>query len=725
MQTLTGAVDEIIFRNDENGYTVLVLETEDGEPVTAVGAFPSVTPGDTLSLEGEFVIHPKFGAQFKTARASVQPPATPLGMIRFLSSGLIEGCGEKTATRIVEKFGAKTAEVLEKDPSRLVEVKGISPKKAEKIAASYAALEVQRSAVVFLTGYGITVNLALKLYEIYGASTVSTVKTNPYVLVEDVDGVGFITADRIARSLGLAEDSPFRVRAGVLHALKSACEKEGNTYLPRDVLTAKAKELIGVGDERINEAIDALRLERKLVVPFDGAVMGEQYYRAERSAAVKLVKRVDAAGEVMADVDGIIDRFEASNAIKLHDAQRAAVRNAIRAGVSVITGGPGTGKTTIINCILFVLDALGLSSVLLAPTGRAAKRITEGCGREASTIHRALLGLERGEKFGENAVIVDEFSMVDIFLFRMLLDAVNTDAKLVIVGDADQLPSVGAGNVLRDLIDSGLAPVTRLSFIYRQSQTSRIAVSAHDINDGRVPDLKARDGDFYFFRIKDPASIADMTVELATTRITGFCGIEPARIQVIAALKNGVAGVNNLNARLQQKLNAGVGRKAEVGDITFYVGDRVMHTVNNYELEWTRYSTTGKGVFNGDIGTVAEIAATGEITVEFEDMRRVQYTGDTRRQLILSYAVTVHKSQGCEFDAVVMPVVGGAPVIMTRNLLYTAITRAKKLVVLVGDDYNVKRMVENNYVAERYSALKEFIAEAKSDMRKLFGEDIK
>lgn len=723
MQTLTGAVDEIIFRNDENGYTVLVLETENGEPVTAVGAFPSVTPGDTLSLEGEFVIHPKFGAQFKTERASVQPPATPLGIIRFLSSGLIEGCGEKTAARIVEKFGEKTVEILEKSPSRLAEVRGISPKKAKKIAESYAALEVQRGAVMFLTGYGITVNLALKLYEIYGAATVETVKSNPYVLVEDVDGVGFITADRIARSLGIAEDSPFRIRAGVLHALRSKCEKEGNTYLPHDVLVAEAKKLLGADDGKINEAIDSLRVERKIVVPFDGAVMGEQYYRTERSAAVKLVKRVDEAGEVLADVDGIIDRFEASNKIELHEVQRAAVKNAVCHGVSVITGGPGTGKTTIINCILFVLDALGLSSLLLAPTGRAAKRITEGCGRDASTIHRALLSLERGEKFAENAVIVDEFSMVDIFLFRMLLDAVNSGAKLVVVGDADQLPSVGAGNVLRDLIDSGLVPVTRLSFIYRQSQTSRIAVSAHAINEGRVPELTARDGDFFFFPIKTPERIADMTVELAVERITAKFGIEPGKIQVIAALKNGVAGVNNLNARLQSELNVKSSRKVEVGDVTFYTGDRVMHTVNNYELEWTRYSASGKGVFNGDIGTVAEITATGEIIVEFEDARRVTYIGDTRRQLILSYAVTVHKSQGCEFDAVVMPVVGGAPVMMTRNLLYTAITRAKKLVVLVGDEYNVKRMVENNYVAERYSALKQFIAETKDDMRKLFDNE--
>ncbi len=725
MEKLSGSIEEIRFRNDENGYSVLTVDS-DGAPVTVVGNFPQITPGDFIEAEGEFTIHPKFGTQFKAARASIAPPATAYGIIKFLSSGFIEGCGEKTAARIVEKFGAATVEVLEKTPERLAEVKGISPAKAKKISASFDALKDERNAVMFLTGYGITVNLAVKLYEIYGAATVSTVKQNPYILVEDVDGIGFLTADKIARSLGIAENSPFRMRAGVLHALKSACEKEGNTYLPREKLLDEAKRLLVTDDtDALDAALDELRVARKVVVPFEGAVMGEAYYRTEKAAAVKIVKRVDESGEVLADINGIIDRFEITNGITLHSAQREAVISAVSHGVSVITGGPGTGKTTIIKCILFVLDALGLSAVLLAPTGRAAKRITEGCDREASTIHRAILALDEGEKLDGNAVIVDEFSMVDIFLFRMLLDAMASGAKLIAVGDADQLPSVGAGNVLRDLISSGLVPVTRLSFIYRQSETSRIAVSAHAINEGRMPELSARDGDFFFFRKRDAADIADMTVELATTRITSFCGIEPPRIQVVAALKNGVCGVNSLNARLQTALNGGEKRRVTVGDITFSVGDRVMHTVNNYDLTWTRGSLDGKGVFNGDIGAVAAVAPSGEIEVEFEDGRRVIYVGDTRRQLILSYAVTVHKSQGCEFDAIVMPIVGGSPVIMTRNLLYTAITRAKKMAVLVGDEYYVKRMVDNNYVAERFSALDIFIADAKRDMLKLYGDDEK
>lgn len=721
MEHLTGSVEEIRFRNDENGWTVLVADVN-GEPVTVAGSLPPVTPGDTLELDGEFVIHPRFGTQFKAERASVAQPHTVYGIIKFLSSGLIEGVGEKTAARIAERFGADAVEIIENSPERLTEVKGISAAKAEKISEQFEKLKYQREAVMFLAGYGISVGLAMKLYGIYGAATVHTVKTNPYILVEDVSGIGFLTADKIAQSMGIEPTSEYRMRAGIIHALKTACEREGNTYLPHDKLIAEAQRLLQTQDaEPLEKALDTLRIERKIVCPFGDAVMGELYYRTEKSVAVKLVKRVDEAGAVPVEVSDIIARFEKSNGITLHETQREAVVRAVNSGASVITGGPGTGKTTIINCILFVLDALSQSALLLAPTGRAAKRITEGCGRDAFTVHRALLGLDTGAKFTDNAVIIDEFSMVDIFLFKMLLEALNDTAKLVIVGDADQLPSVGSGNVLRDLIDSGLVPVTRLSFIYRQSQTSRIAFNAHEINSGRMPELTARDGDFFFFKMRSSEDVADMTVELATTRISGFCGIEPAKIQVVAALKNGVCGVHNLNTRLQRALNGGAKKRLEVGDITFAEGDRVMHTVNNYDLEWTRGGQEGKGVFNGDIGIVAHIFDTGEIEVEFEDGRRALYVGENKRQLILSYAVTVHKSQGCEFDAIVMPIVGGAPVIMTRNLLYTAITRAKKLAVLVGDEYNIKRMVDNNYVAERFSALSVFIAEARKDMLSLYG----
>ena len=723
MERLVGSVEEIKFRNDENGWTALVLDS-DGDPVTVCGTLPPVTPGDCLELDGEFIIHPRFGAQFKATRASVAQPHTVYGIIRFLGSGLIEGVGEKTAARIVDKFGDKAIEIIEREPDKLAQVKGISVAKARKISEQFDALRNQREAIMFLTGYGISVNLALKLYNVYGAATVATVKTNPYILIEDVGGVGFLTADKIAQSMGIAALSEFRMRAGLLHALKTSCEKEGNTYLTRERLIDDAKKLLcEYDDDLLDKALDALLVARKVVIPFESAVMTEGIYRTEKAVAVKMVRRVDGAGAVLPDVGAIIDRFENSNAITLHEAQRDAVIKAVASGASVITGGPGTGKTTIINCILFVLDALNLSATLLAPTGRAAKRITEGFGREASTIHRAVLGLDEGAKFATNAVVVDEFSMVDIFLFKMLLDKMDDSTKLIVVGDADQLPSVGAGNVLRDLIDSGLVPVTRLSFIYRQAQTSRIAVSAHEINAGRMPELGARDGDFFFFRMRTPQEIADMTVELATTRVTGFCGIEPSRIQVIAALKNGVCGVYSLNARLQAALNGNAQKKSVVGDITFATGDRVMHTVNNYDIEWSRGGVTGNGVFNGDIGIVSHIFETGEIEVEFEDGRRVTYAGDTKRQLILSYAVTVHKSQGCEFDCIVMPIVAGSPVIMTRNLLYTAITRAKKMAVLVGDEYNVKRMVDNNYVAERFSALKIFIDDAKSGMLNLYGDD--
>ena len=721
MEQITGSVEDIRFRNDENGYTVLTLDM-DGEPVTVAGNLPPVTPGDYLELDGEFTVHPRFGTQFKAERASVKQPHTVYGIVKFLGSGLIEGVGEKTAARIVDRFGTAALDVIENSPEKLATIKGISIAKARKISAGYETLYRQREAVMFLAGYGISVNLAMKLYSIYGAATVSTVKSNPYVLIEDVSGVGFLTADKIAQSLGIDKMSEFRMRAGLLHALKTACEKEGNTYLPREKLMEDAERLLGEYDEDVLErALEDLIIARKVVVPFEGAVMGEYYYRTERAVAVKLVKRVDGDGVVAPDISNVIDRFESINGITLHPTQREAVENAVGSGASVITGGPGTGKTTIINCILFVLDALGETATLLAPTGRAAKRITEGCGRDASTIHRALLSMTEGEKFDTSAVIVDEFSMVDIFLFKMLLDKMADETKLIMVGDADQLPSVGSGNVLRDIISSGLVPVTRLGFVYRQASTSLIAVSAHEINAGRMPDLTARDGDFFFFRMRSAQETADMTVELATKRIQSFCGIDPSRIQVIAALKNGVCGVNSLNARLQAALNGDSKRRVTIGEITFAEGDRVMHTVNNYDIEFMRGSMSGKGVFNGDIGLVKHVFETGELQVEFEDGRLVTYTGDTRKQLILSYAVTVHKSQGCEFDAVVMPVVGGAPVIMTRNLLYTAITRAKKMAVLVGDEYNIKRMVDNNYVAERFSALTVFIADAVNGMRKLYG----
>lgn len=723
MERITGTVEELRFRNDENGWTVLLLDSE-GDPVTVCGAMPPINIGDFLELDGEFVIHPRFGMQFKAERASVRQPHTVNGIVKFLGSGLISGVGEKTAARIVDKFGTAAIDIIERTPERLSEVKGISPKKAIVIADEFRKFGEQREAILFLAGYGISVALALKLYAAYGAATVSTVKTNPYILIDDIGGIGFLTADKIAQSLGISAHSEFRMRAGLVYSLSAACEKEGNTYLPHDKLFECAKALLDDYDDgALESAYNALLVERKLVVPFDGAVMAERYYRTERAAAVRLVKRVDGAGPVVPDISTIIDRFEATNGIELHATQREAVINAVKSGASVITGGPGTGKTTIIKCILFVLDSLDITATLLAPTGRAAKRITESCGRDAFTIHRAILSLEDGNRFATGAVIVDEFSMADIFLFKMLLDKMSDDTKLIIVGDADQLPSVGAGNVLRDIIESGIAPVTRLSFIYRQSQTGLIAVAAHDINGGRMPNLAARDGDFFFFRMRSPAETADMTVDLATKRITDFCGIEPSKIQVVAALKNGVCGVNALNARLQAALNGECKKRTSVGDIAFAVGDRVMHTVNNYEIAFTRGSTSGKGVFNGDIGVVRDISATGDIEVEFEDGRCVAYTGENKRQLILSYAVTVHKSQGCEFDAVVMPIVAGAPVIMTRNLLYTAITRAKKLAVLVGDEYNIKRMVDNNYVAERFSALKTFIDEARSDMRKLFSAD--
>lgn len=719
---IDGTVEDIRFRNDESGWTVAVLDCG-GEPITVTGKMPKVSPGDTVSAEGELVIHPQFGTQFKIISANVSTPKNEYGIVKFLASGLLPYCGEKTAAKLVDKFGENTLTIMENSPETVAKsIKGITLKKAQAMRDVLADLSCQRETITFLANYAVSVNLALKLYELYGENTIETVKRNPYILIEDVDGVGFVTADKIAQSMGIEADSDFRIRAGITYALKSTCDKDGNTYLPEEELLPRVKQLLQVSDDdKIAAALDSLRIDRR-VVCVDGNVMLKRLYRAEKTAATELVKIVDKSNMLAVDVAPLVERYQTINSIRLNDAQQTAVKNAICSGVSIITGGPGTGKTTIIKCILYVLDTLGLKPLLLAPTGRAAKRITESCGKDAFTIHRALSAVNDASCFEENAVIVDEFSMVDIFLFKRLLDALSDESKLIVVGDADQLPSVGAGNVLRDLIDSGAVPVTRLEYIYRQGNESMITFNAHEINAGRMPKLNLKDGDFYFFKQRDAKSVADMTVELATSRITRFCGIEPSRIQVVGALKNGEAGVKALNVRLQKSLNGAATEYAEVGDDKFYKGDRVMHVVNNYDLAWTREGLTGKGVFNGDIGVVAAVRADGDIEVEFEDGRHVIYQNAMRRELILSYAITVHKSQGCEFDAIVMPIVSGAPLIMTRNLLYTAITRAKKLAVLVGDEFNIKRMVENNYVATRYSLLKEFIAKTKVGFSLLYGD---
>ncbi|MCI8413120.1 MAG: ATP-dependent RecD-like DNA helicase [Clostridia bacterium] len=732
---IRGGIDEIRFRNDENGYTILVLDCE-GEPLVCVGTFPPVSEGEYVSLEGDFVVHARFGKQFKVTGVQASQPDTLDGIVRYLGSGLIRGIGPKTALAIVDKFGKDTFAVIEKNPARLATVKGVSKSKAVEIAANFRKIESMRQAMVFLQGHGIPLGTSLKIYKKYGDETVNVLSANPYCLVEEVEGIGFITADKIAAKLGVAADSEYRLRAGVLYTLKDAADRAGNTYLPYDELRTAAAQLLKADPDRIEEIIDGLAVCRavKTVEGENGVpgIMPIAAYRAEKGAAQKLVEHVFSADRTVRDCEEEIREFERGENISLHAVQKQAIRLAADGNVAVITGGPGTGKTTIVKCILSVLDKRGIKTALMAPTGRAAKRMSESCGREASTIHRALLlgrdgEGDTGEQVKAGAVIVDEFSMVDVYLFHTLLKHIPTEAKLILVGDADQLPSVGAGNVLKDVISSGVVPVVRLERIYRQSGESLIVENAHRVNGGEMPVLDGKDGDFFFCAAQTQQEIADITVGLAAERIPKFLGVDPYRVQVLCPVKSGLAGSVNLNKQLQKQLRAEQSQCIETEEYRYLTGDKVMHIANNYNLAWRRITggiaETGEGVFNGDLGVIDEIrVASGEIDVRFEDGRLVTYTPEVRSQLVPAYAITVHKSQGSEFDAVIIPVYGANPMLMTRNLLYTAITRAKRAAVIVGDKYTVRRMVENNYIAKRYSMMGRLLSDAAACEQLLFGK---
>lgn len=732
---IKGMVEEVRFRNADNGFSIVIMNCAD-EIIPAVGIFPSVSEGETLELSGEFTVHARFGKQFKVSGLKICQPSDNYSIAKYLSSGVVKGVKEKTAARIVEKFGADTLKIIEKSPERLAEIKGISLKRAKQIALDIVGASQNRAAIMFLIDAGITSNLANKIYEKYGNKTVAVVKTNPYKLVEDVRGIGFFKADEIARGLGIAEDSEFRLRASLVHALTAAADHEGSTYLPKSELFLNAIKLVGsdnADSTRLSAILDKMAIERKVVYVGEDAVMLRKLYSVESGAAARLIELSAQCDKSLHDITDDISEFEIQSGITLHETQREALNTAINSGISVITGGPGTGKTTIIKCLIFLLHKYDLSYTLLAPTGRAAKRMEESTNCSASTIHRAVFASMRidedgyevgdsGEGLESDVVIVDEFSMVDVFLFKVLLDSVKAGAKLIIVGDSDQLPSVGAGNVLRDITSCGLVPVTRLSYIYRQAGESLIVTNAHKINRGLMPTLDKTDSDFFFFKVNGTDKVAAMAIDLVCGRIKRFNGYDSDRIQVLCPMKNGDSGVISLNRRLQERLNPPSSDKKETvfANTVFREGDRIMHVVNNYELEWTRNSVTGKGVFNGDSGYIESVNNAGEITVVFDDDRRSVYTGDSRKQLILSYAITVHKSQGSEFDVIVLPLPPPNPVIMTRNLLYTALTRAKKMAVLVGSEDCVKAMVKNDYVQKRYSYLAQFIIDASRDYNLLF-----
>lgn len=739
--TIFGSVESIIYHNSENGYSVFDIDYR-GQFVTCVGNFPVIAEGEYFELEGEYRTT-KYGEQFNVTAYRVKDPDTIFDIARYLSSGLIKGVGEVTAAAIVEAFGTDTMSVIEFNPARLAEVKGISVKRAMEIGESVRQLRDMQSAVMFLQKYDVSPNMALKIYKAYGEATEATVVRNPYQLVEDIDGIGFLTADRIARNMGIENDSEFRIRAGMLHSLKEYTASTGSTYLKRSELIGETLRLLHISGEKnaqlADQLISGLAIDGKLVAfeeEGEECLALAEYYRIEKALAAKLVKLTEQFEGLDCDCTEEIAEYERINHITLHQGQREAVERAVSSGVAVITGGPGTGKTTIVRCIMHIFRERRIDAVLCAPTGRAAKRLSESTGEDASTIHRLLdLDYKDGKGFftynentrlPQDAVIVDEVSMVDCYLMNCLARAVRDGKRLILVGDKDQLPSVSAGNVLSDIIESGIIPVTILTQIYRQSEFSHIVTNAHRINCGEMPEFAGKQSDFLLCERADSGEILREIITMYTRRIPEFLGIRPQEIQVLAPLKKGQCGVENVNITLQRLVNPKREGEPECAleHMTLRRGDKVMQTVNNYKLEWTRsdeYDERGVGVFNGDIGFVEDVApGTNEVTVLFEDGRRAVYNAAEVGDLTLSYCISIHKSQGCEFDVVIIPVSAGRDSIFNRNLLYTAITRARKLVVLIGSRQNIRRMVDNNYTEKRYTLLCRFLRSQKEQYDALF-----
>ncbi len=742
---IEGPIEEIIFRNDENGYTVFLIDFK-GALTTCVGKLVNANIGENLSLEGDFVNNSKYGIQFAFTSYEIILPTSLAGIERYLSSGLIKGVGPVTAKNIVQTFKEQTFDIIEMSPSSLAQIKNISIKKALEIGEKFKELKKMQNSIMFLQKYNISTNMAMKIYEFYGANTINVVKANPYRLVEDIDGIGFMSADRIAKSIGIPQESEFRVRAGLLYTMLSSTEKTGNTFLPKKMLESQSLALLELSEETyanlFDQALDGLVLDKTMMRMWKDnveIVLLSKYYFYENSIAQKLAVLSCTQNIEKQNIDDEIAHFEQLNKIEFHLEQKNAINTALNNGVCVITGGPGTGKTTIVKCIIELLKQQNQKFILMAPTGRASKRLSDSTGEEAKTIHRALEVAQGGNSLGNrfvynennplktDAVIVDEMSMVDAPLMSSLCKALPRQCKLILVGDKDQLPSVGAGNVLDDIIKSQIIPVCTLTKIFRQSTDSLIITNAHLINNGKMPIIDNHSKDFFFEEKSELEQIKNSIVDLVTKRLPNFTKQESNQIQVLAPLKAGVCGISNLNRILQEVINPPSIRKMElvVGETIFREGDKVMQTANNYNLVWSKMvgfvEEQGEGVFNGDIGYIAKIDyQSGETTVEFEDGRLCTYPRTEISQLSLAYAITIHKSQGSEFDTVVIPVIAGAPMILTRNLIYTAVTRAKKMVVLVGEKKNLKRMVSNNYTVARFTLLKSLLTDAQKKIKELY-----
>ncbi|MCU6756625.1 Exodeoxyribonuclease V alpha chain [uncultured Eubacterium sp.] len=721
-----GTIAEIIFHNSENGYTVAIFETET-DAFTAVGNLPAVTAGRSYILQGEFTTHPVYGEQFSIKSFEEVMPSTEDGIREFLASEAMKGIGRKTAAAIVSVFGTDTLRVIEEEPHRLTDVPGVGKKTAERISLAFGKHREFASIVLYLQQFGINAEYAMKLYRVYGSGTIEAVKENPYRLVEDIFGVGFKKADKIADRMGVARDDEFRIKSGVKFTL-SYFAGEGNTFLPQDMLCEKAGQLLDLPIELIGEQLIDMAFEGDIYIEkLDGrnAVFLAAYYLAEQNVCKCLSAINDAQLKPVAGgIDSLISRTENATGIYLSENQKHAVKTSLQMGVSIITGGPGTGKTTIINTIINILEESGLKTAIAAPTGRAAKRITETSGHYASTIHRLLeyyfsesenmmrFGKTKEDPLDYDAVIVDEASMIDLILMNGLVSAIRPGTRLVIVGDADQLPSVGAGNVLRDMISSEYIYSTKLTEIFRQAKESMIVVNAHRINHGEYPDCNAKGKDFFLLRRSAEKEMLETIKTLCLKRLPDYYSdISPtADIQVLTPVRKGLLGSINLNRELQDVLNPPCAELEEkqFGDRIFREGDKVMQIKNNYQMTWKNLEdfTEGEGVFNGDVGVIHHVDREfNEVTVVYDEVRYVTYNFNQLDELELAYAITVHKSQGSEFPIVIMPVSWFPPVLATRNLLYTGVTRGKRAVVLVGSENKLDAMVDNDRINERFSGL--------------------
>lgn len=740
MERIEGYVDHIVFRNSDNGYTVMSVVSK-GDEVTCVGMLQYIGDGELIEAQGHYTEHAIYGRQFQIESYEIKAPEDAMAIERYLGSGAIKGIGVALAARIVRRFKDDTFRIIEEEPERLAEIKGISEKKAREISAQVEEKRDMRKAMIFLQKYGISTALGVKIYKEYGQNLYQIIQENPYKMADDIDGVGFRIADEIASKVGIHTDSDFRIKSGILYSLLQASQ-EGHVYLPREILFQRAGELLGIAPDLMDKHLMDMAVDRKVILKEEAGkvlVYSASYYYLELNTA-KMLHDLNISSVVSEEkILSRISTIEKENETELDEMQKSAVTEAVRNGLLIITGGPGTGKTTTINALIDYFETEGLMISLAAPTGRAAKRMTEATGYEAQTIHRLLelsgameemAGRVQFERNAQNpleadVIIIDEMSMVDIHLIYALLSAITVGTRLILVGDVNQLPSVGPGSVLKDVIDSGCFPVVRLTKIFRQASESDIVVNAHKINQGEKVVLDNKSMDFFFLQRNDANVIISVVLTLIQKKLPKFVDASMFDIQVMTPMRKGLLGVDRLNGILQQYLNPPEKSKneREHGDGLFREGDKVMQIKNNYQIQWEkrgRYGIPiekGDGVFNGDMGIVREINTFSELlTVEYDECRFVEYSFKQLDELELAYAITIHKAQGSEYPAVVIPLLNGPRMLMNRNLLYTAVTRARKCVTLVGSPNTFYQMVENEFEQKRYTTLQERIKEL-NDLR--------